>query len=229
MNNYKLYMHINKINGKKYIGITHQTLQRRWRNGKGYEKSTAFYNAILKYGWNNFEHIVIENNLTLEQANEKEIAYIKEYKTTDRKYGYNLDLGGTKGEHSLETIEKIRKYKLEHKTIFSEQGIENIRKAQLGKKLTDKQKEAVRQNMLKNNPMKNEETRLKVSLAQKGKVVGEKSPVAKKLKCIETNEIFNCLTYAMNRYNNRHIGDVCNGKRETACGYHWKWLEMEGV
>jgi predicted GIY-YIG superfamily endonuclease len=37
MNNYKVYAHINKQNGKAYIGITKQELSARWRNGgKGY-------------------------------------------------------------------------------------------------------------------------------------------------------------------------------------------------
>ena len=35
---YVIYMHVNKINNKKYIGITCQTLQNRWRKGKGYNE-----------------------------------------------------------------------------------------------------------------------------------------------------------------------------------------------
>ena len=39
MNNYKLYIHTNKINNKKYIGITNRSAQIRWgADGKGYSK-----------------------------------------------------------------------------------------------------------------------------------------------------------------------------------------------
>ena len=44
-----LYMHICP-NGKKYVGITIQEPNQRWRDGKGYYKNKHFYNAILKYG-----------------------------------------------------------------------------------------------------------------------------------------------------------------------------------
>ena len=71
-NNYTVYMHKNKINGKVYIGITYQNVKYRWRkNGEGYKKQ-KFYNAIKKYGWDNFEHIILFENLTFEEACLKE-------------------------------------------------------------------------------------------------------------------------------------------------------------
>ena len=44
---------------KYYIGITSQAVNKRWKNGKGYKSSPYFYNAIQKYGWNNFEHNIL--------------------------------------------------------------------------------------------------------------------------------------------------------------------------
>ena len=50
MNNFYVYIHTNKINNKKYIGITCQNPSKRWRNGNGY-KNGYFAKAIKKYGW----------------------------------------------------------------------------------------------------------------------------------------------------------------------------------
>jgi len=91
--NFKVYMHI-APNGKKYIGITGGKVSRRWRkDGTGY-KGQAFYNAIKKYGWDNFEHIIISDNLTQKEACQMEIDLIKKYKTTNKKHGYNRSTGG---------------------------------------------------------------------------------------------------------------------------------------
>lgn len=47
-----VYMHINNVNRKKYIGITSQDPEDRWKNGKGYKSQTVFWNAVEKYGFN---------------------------------------------------------------------------------------------------------------------------------------------------------------------------------
>ena len=95
---YKVYVHINKINEKKYIGITSQEPKVRWANGSGYKGCTAFYNAIQKYGWDEFDHKILFKDLTLDEACEKEIELIEKYQTTNKKYGYNISKGG-KGIH----------------------------------------------------------------------------------------------------------------------------------
>ena len=66
--NYKVYKHTNKTNNKVYIGITQQKLEKRWQNGYGYKEQIYFYNAIKKYGWDNFNHELLFDNLTEEQA-----------------------------------------------------------------------------------------------------------------------------------------------------------------
>ena len=55
---YCVYMHKNKINNKVYIGITFRKPEDRWQKGQGYHKQLKFFNAILKYGGDNFEHII---------------------------------------------------------------------------------------------------------------------------------------------------------------------------
>ena len=92
-NEYSVYIHTNKVNGKKYIGITKQKPQRRWQNGYGYE-NTYFGNAIKKYGWDGFTHEVIITGLSKENACQMEIALIALHKTNNRLYGYNVSEGG---------------------------------------------------------------------------------------------------------------------------------------
>ena len=54
-----VYMHRLKLDGRVYIGQTCMSLrQRSGDNGYRYKSCTKFYNAIQKYGWDNFEHIV---------------------------------------------------------------------------------------------------------------------------------------------------------------------------
>ena len=110
---YVLYEHRNKINGKRYIGITNNTTKRWYGKGKHYNGCPYFFEAIQKYGWDAFEHNILARNLTRKEASELEKHYIKMFKTRDKAFGYNLAEGGTSNptmlgkHHSEETREKI--------------------------------------------------------------------------------------------------------------------------
>ena len=58
-------------------------------------KCPYFWNAIEKYGWDNFSHEVVASGLTKEEACELEIRLVAENKTQDRNFGYNILEGGT--------------------------------------------------------------------------------------------------------------------------------------
>lgn len=113
--NYVLYEHRNKINGKRYIGITNNTTKRWYGKGKHYEGSPYFYSAIQKYGWDNFTHTILVRGLSREEASELERRFIKAYRTCEKPYGYNLAEGGVNAptmlgkHHSEATRRKIGK------------------------------------------------------------------------------------------------------------------------
>lgn len=105
MSKYCLYVHINKINGKQYVGVTKQVPRSRWNNGYGYESQDKFYRAIKKYGWDNFEHLILCENKTREEIELLEIEEIK--KRDSIRNGYNISVGGWVTNHSEETKNKI--------------------------------------------------------------------------------------------------------------------------
>ena len=82
-NTYCVYVHINKINEKKYVGqtVNGDNPNKRWKDGEGYKTQSYFYKAIQKYGWDNFDHEVVASNLTLDEANNFEELLIKELDT----------------------------------------------------------------------------------------------------------------------------------------------------
>lgn len=92
---YTIYAHINKANGKMYIGQTRQAnLKRRWNGGSSYSGCTHFYAAIKKYGWDGFEHEIWKTGLTKEEADAYERVYINFFETNNPAHGYNVQSGG---------------------------------------------------------------------------------------------------------------------------------------
>ena len=90
-NSYMVYCHTNLKNGKRYVGISCNKTYKRWgKEGSGYKRCTLFWRAIQKYGWSGFNHTILHNNLSKEEAEKLEIKYISDWKLTDTEYGYNL-------------------------------------------------------------------------------------------------------------------------------------------
>ena len=103
-----MYCHTNNTNNKKYVGITSGKPEKRWKNGLGYKHNKYFYDAIQKYGWEEFSHDILFSELNKKEAEEKEIELIAKWNLTNRTFGYNIESGGNLGKKlSEETKRKI--------------------------------------------------------------------------------------------------------------------------
>lgn len=91
-NNWCVYKHTSPSN-KVYIGITSQKPEKRWKNGYGYTQNNHFWNSIQKYGWDKFEHEIIQSNISKELACQIEKELIEKYNCVAPN-GYNLSSGG---------------------------------------------------------------------------------------------------------------------------------------
>lgn len=109
--NWCVYKHTNKNNGKVYIGKTCHRPEHRWNNGLGYKYQRHFWNAINKYGWDGFEHDIIASGLNAKEAKQLEINKIAEYGSMDPNKGYNQTAGGEGmlgWHHTEESLAKIK-------------------------------------------------------------------------------------------------------------------------
>ena len=134
-------------NGYRYIGITCNKPQKRWKKGRGYIR-TYVGSAIKEYGWDNIQHNILETELSEFEAKCLEEYYICSYRTyigfSDCK-GYNMTLGGD--------------------NIISEESRKKISEANKGKKPWNKGKKCKHHS---------DETKLKMRESHKGKTSGMK-------------------------------------------------------
>lgn len=132
-----IYMYINKINKKRYIGQA-KDFTKRFKthrqstyneNNRGY--NLPFHKAIRKYGMENFEIIILKKDLQTQcLLNFWESYYIEKYNSLAKNgYGYNISSGGSNGnnfagktEKEMEILrEKIRRRMSEANPMYSEQ------------------------------------------------------------------------------------------------------------
>ena len=93
---YYIYKFTNKTNGKAYIGKTID-VERRKIEHLSRSKTIAnnhFYNAIKKYGFDNFDLEILSEHESEDSAYEAESQHIAQYKSNDKALGYNSTTGG---------------------------------------------------------------------------------------------------------------------------------------
>ena len=199
--NYKVYKHTFP-NEKVYIGITKQIPEKRWLWGYGYNCNSYMQNAINKYGWNNIKHEILFDNLTKEEAEQKEIELIAFYKSNQRKFGYNIANGGFYHNVSDETRQKMS----------------NSAK---GKIISEQAKQKLHlKNGGCNNPMFNK----KHTPEALAKIIA--SIKRKPVVCIETNIKYNSIMDCskMTGISETAISRNCKGLRKQAKGFHFKFI-----
>jgi len=161
-----VYKTTNKINGKFYIGITTKSLEIRKKAHQAHSKvkGFAFYKAIRKYGWENFEWSIIDSSAqTEEELNQLEIEYIDKLKPQ-----YNMTKGGVgplglSFNHSQPTKDKISKFN--KGKLFSKKTRDKISKSNTGKVRSQETKDKLSKINLGNKHT--EESKRKISEASK--------------------------------------------------------------
>ncbi len=207
-----IYKITNNINQKVYIGQTIMTPAQRWqkhRSDAKLNKPYPLYRAINKYGIDNFSFEILEE-VKIEELDEKERYYINLYRSYinfEDSNGYNATLGGSNGNHYFNPcVDDVIKY-AQYMTI----------------------------NQLANHfgvgyaTMKNYLNNYNIQPQQSITGGGAKSIAQIDINTGEIIQIFPSIADASRFFNkipkNSGIRDVLKGKRKTAYGYKWKYIE----
>lgn len=125
-----VYVHVSKLDGRKYIGMTSQKPSKRWHRS-AYVSCPYFYEEIERNGFESFDHIALLFFDDKEQAETAERYFIKFWNTQDIRFGFNVDDGGMfsgrqfspSGMASImKTFDKYRSQRLREVAVFDLEG-----------------------------------------------------------------------------------------------------------
>lgn len=231
-----VYCYTNKINDKKYIGITKNKLAKRHRehlyDSKNNRDNCPFHNAIRKYGIENFELEILRICKTEKELKESEMYFINKYNTFihyENSKGYNATLGGD-GIYGLSGENNPL-----YGTHLSEERKDQNRK--IMKELYDKGKHPFNKMSFKkeDNPFYGKhhtnETKQKIGDANRGSNSG-KYGTGQKVICVNTGEIFISIhdAFLKTGISKGSISECCKGKRKSAGKLngeklYWKFID----
>lgn len=244
----EVYLITNRVNGKRYVGITCRGYLERFKehvNESLNGSSTILHNAIRKYGPNNFDVILLESNIPDEVIEGREKHYISLYNTFYKNnIGYNMTEGGggmCGYKHIEETRKKLSSSLKGH--VFPESRNQKIKFAMTGRDYKPEWRQALsesRKGRFKGseNPFYGKqhtaEAKNAVSLANSKHTVVQIDPVTQEI----INKFRNCtlageyvvsagLAAAKPTTCGGRIGEVCRrgNSASTAYGFHWKFEE----
>lgn len=201
---WNVYVHTSPSN-KKYVGITSQVPEKRWCNGKGYTYNSHFNNAIKKYGWDNFQHEVIYQNMSRQDAKEMEIALIKQYNSNNAKFGYNRTIGGD-GASGVRRFGKLNSFYNKHHTDETKQKIS----------IANREAYQKNPNLASHSPV-SEKRKTQIGLEH------SKPIMQYDLNMNFIQEHKSLLDLEKLGYRRASIRAVCMGKRDSYQNYIWKY------
>ena len=226
---YLIYKHTNNINGKVYIGQTGRSIASRWgKNGQYYKQCSKFWNAIQKYGWHNFSHeILVDNIPTRDEANRIEQYYI-EVIYDSVKNGYNISKGGFDKSYCEKIVYQLDadlKLITSYASAAEAERLTSIDRGSISKCCKGRAITAG------NFYWCFADDYPRYTARKKSTVLSRETPVEQ--LDIKTNEIiaqYKSLSEAariLNIASGAHIGHCCAGHRKTAYGYKWRYLNNE--
>ena len=231
-----IYVRINKVNGKKYVGqvttIRFKARQYKWKSNSFRYAGKAINAARAKYGIDAFDFEILKECKD-DELNYWEKYYIKEL-NTKTPYGYNMTDGGEgmSGYSCPRTEEWKRK----------------ISESEKGKRITEKTRKKMSESAKKRKqPLRTEEWKRKIGEGNKGKKMSEeakrkiseaqkgipKIKLSKPVLQIDryTNEIIAEFTSIIEvekelGFNHSNISKCCLRKIKSAYGYIWKYKSV---
>ncbi len=233
-----LYRHIRlDKNIPFYVGIGSDSNGKYERAHNKHRRSQKWFNIVTK---TQYKVQIILDELTLDEAKEKEIEFISLYGRSDKKEGSlcNLTEGG-EGTPGRIVSEEWRKNKsIEQKgRKKSEEFKQKRREYMTGRKMPEECRQKHIERMMTNHPMKgkkmSEQARKNISEGHKGLMVGEKNPNwgkcgsdsirAKKVMCTENNIVWGSVKDLVKEMNLSYSTLIkkLNGQRKNNTTYKY--------
>jgi group I intron endonuclease len=203
-----IYKITNRTNNKIYIGQTVRGLEERI-NEHLRHRTTYFDKMFKKSNVKDFIIEIIDSANSIEELNKKEIYWINKHNSLYPN-GYNMCRGGENTTGYKHKEESKKKMSISKSKMYL--GANN---PFFNKTHSKEQKEKWSRDR-KGMAHLTEEQRNKL----------KETHVTKKVKNIDTGEIFVSIKDAANQYNLKatHISRVCKGKRKTTGGFRWSYI-----